>query len=100
MKKAAKVAAFVLCAVVFTSTLFGCSKLSGTYSSGTNTTVATEYSFEGNRVIISVAGMETEGTYELGGNELVITVGSIVSTHSFEQDGDSIIIDGVELTKK
>ena len=100
MKKTLKVAAFVLSIVMLAFSLLGCTRLSGTYSSGLETGVPTEYSFSGRSVVISVAGIESEGTYRINGDELIITIGSAVTTHSFQQDGESIIIDGIRLTKK
>jgi hypothetical protein len=100
LKKTFKVTAFVLSMIMLTFSLLGCTKLSGTYSSGTETGVPTEYTFSGRRVTVSVAGIESEGEYKVSGDKLVITVGSIVTTHSFQQDGDSVIIDGIRLTKK
>ena len=100
MLKKTKVAAFVLGIMMLAFSLLGCTTLSGTYTSGTETGVPTEYTFSGRTVVVSVAGIESEGTYKVNGDELVITVGSIVSTHSFQQDCDSVLIDGVRLTKK
>ena len=100
LKKTLKVAAFVLSIVMLAFSLLGCTRLSGTYSSGLETGVPTEYSFSGRSVVISVAGIESEGTYRINGDELIITIGSAVTTHSFQQDGESIIIDGIRLTKK
>ena len=100
LKKTLKVTALVLSALMLACFLLGCTRLSGTYLSGIETGVPTQYTFSGNRVVISVAGIESEGTYKISGDKLKITIGTMVTTHSFQQEGESIIIDGIRLTKK
>ena len=97
MKHASRLIGLSLAAVITVSVLCACGTvLSGTYVAEKALGVATSYTFSGDDVIISVAGIETYGTFEVKGDTLTVTVGSLKSEHSFEKHGKSILIDGIE----
>ncbi|MBQ2866028.1 MAG: hypothetical protein IJE90_05880 [Clostridia bacterium] len=100
MRRKAGFTGLSLLAVITVFILCGCTTLSGTYLAQKELGVATSYTFSGDDVIISVAGIETYGTFEVKGDKLIVTVGSLKSEHSFSKNGNSIMIDHVEFFKQ
>ena len=101
MKRAARLICLSLAAVITVSVLCACGiRLSGTYVAEVGLGVATSYTFSGDSVVISVAGIETYGTYKVSGDTLTVTLGSLKSEHSFKKSGDSILIDYIQFFKQ
>ena len=100
MRPSARLVCLSLAAVIVVSVLCACSSLSGTYVAEKALGVEMIYTFSGDDVIISVAGIETYGTYKVSGDTLTVTVGSLKTEHTFEKNGNSIFIDRIQFFKQ
>ncbi len=98
-----RVVAAILVCVSLLTVLAACGgKLSGTYETEPVFGAKSVYKFKSNgEVSWSISGaLETSGTYKIDGEKLIITVAGVEVPHTFEKNGNTLKIDGVEYKKK
>ena len=77
--------------------------LSGSYTPSGVAALVTLTFDESGKVVCTILGFDTEGTYSISGNEITLDFGSghaLTGTFSFENKDTSIVIDGTEYYKK
>ena len=93
--------AVLFLALMLVFTLVACSGgLSGTYVAEDGTKVT----FNGNKITMTVLGVDVEGTYSISGNKITFTFSALgvetSDTATFSQSGNTVTIDGVDFVKK
>ena len=93
--------AVLFLALMLVFTLVACSGgLSGTYVADDGSKVT----FNGDKITMSLLGIDINGTYSISGNEITITYSALgmstSDTASFSQSGNTITIDGQKFVKQ
>ena len=101
MRKTIKKIAVLFLALMLVFTLVACSGgLSGTYVADDGSKVT----FNGNKITMSVLGIDINGTYSISGSEMTITYSVLgvetSNTATFSQSGNTVTIDGQQFVKQ